>query len=394
MIKYEKQLLNALLDKYERSKSFIGTNQVTQRFTMKPETLFPKYKDDSEFDLYCAVNESIDHLEKQGYIEVKKHKNGVVQRVALIVTKLNDIYAYIDRNPKTDTVSELRNLLLHYKDANAILSAYCVRQLERLNENKSVEFFDDDLPGFEAALKVVSEIINVENEMFERDFSIKILGDSKAFEHVRSKVVSLLYEYGDFPEKETLLADLNIVKNPGHVYFKGAGTISICGQKIDFSKMDGDIAISSVMLKNIDSIKVLGSTVITIENLTTFNAFKCTDAFAIYLGGYHNTNRRNFIRKVYNQNPNKIFLHFGDIDAGGFYILEHLRKRTEINFSPYKMDAGTLKENLAFAKKLTENDKKRLAMLLDSEYEDTIRFMLDNDCKLEQEAMDLKEIGI
>ena len=29
-----------------------------------------------------------------------------------------------------------------------------------------------------------------------------------------------------------------------------------------------------------------------------------------------------------------------------------------------------------------------------SEYEDTIRFMLDNDCKLEQEAMDLKEIGI
>lgn len=394
MIKYEKQILNALLDKYERSKSFIGTNQVTQRFTIQPESLFPKYKDDSEFELYCAVNESIDHLEKQGYIEVKKYKNGVVQRVALIISKLNDIYAYIDRTPKTDTVSELRNILLHYKDANVILSAYCVRQLERLNLNKSVEFFDDDLPGFETALKVVSEITNVENEMFERDFSIKILSDSKAFEHVRSKVVSLLYEYGDFPEKETLLADLNIVKNPGHVYFKGAGTISICGQKIDFSKMDGDIAISSVMLKNIDSIEVLGSTVITIENLTTFNAFKCTDAFAIYLGGYHNTNRRNFIRRVYNQNSNKIFLHFGDIDAGGFYILEHLRKRTEINFSPYKMDAETLKENLAFAKKLTENDKKRLAMLLDSEYEDTIRFMLDNDCKLEQEAMDLKEIGI
>lgn len=394
MIKYEKQILNALLDKYERSKSFIGTNQVTQRFTIKPESLFPKYKDDSEFDLYCAVNESIDHLEKQGYIEVKKHKNGVVQRVALIVTKLNDIYVYIDRKPKTDTVSELRNLLLHYKDANAILSAYCVRQLERLDLNKPVEFFDDDLFAFEAVLKVVSEITNVENEMFERDFSIKILGDSKAFEQIRSKVVSLLYEYGDFPEKETLLADLNIVKNPGHVYFKGAGTISISGQKIDFSKMDGDIAISSVMLKSIDSIEVLGSTVITIENLTTFNAFKCTDAFAIYLGGYHNTNRRNFIKKVHNQNRDKIFLHFGDIDAGGFYILEHLRKRTKINFSPHKMDVETLKENLAFAKKLTENDKKRLTLLLDSEFEDTIRFMLDNDCKLEQEAMDLKEIGV
>ena len=394
MIKYEKQILNALLDKYEKSKSFIGTNQVTQHFTLKPESLFPKYKDDSEFELYRTVNESIDHLEKQGYIKVKKYKNGVVQRVALIITKLNDIYAYIDRKPKTDTVSELRNLLLHYKDANAILSAYCVRQLERLDLNKPVEFFDDDLSAFEATLKVVSEITKVENEMFERDFSIKILGDSKAFERIRSKVVSLLYEYGDFSEKETLLADLNIIKNPGHVYFKGAGTISICGQKIDFSKMDGDIAISSVMLKSIDSIEVLGSTVITIENLTTFNAFKCTDAVAIYLGGYHNTNRRKFLRKVHNQNHDKIFLHFGDIDAGGFYILEHLRKRTGINFSPYKMDVETLKENLAFTKKLTENDKKRLSLLLNSEFQDTLLFMLDNDCKLEQEAMDFSKIGI
>ena len=41
MNKYEKQILNELLDKYERSKSFIGTSQVTQRFTITPESLFP-----------------------------------------------------------------------------------------------------------------------------------------------------------------------------------------------------------------------------------------------------------------------------------------------------------------------------------------------------------------
>ena len=69
------------------------------------------------------------------------------------------------------------------------------------------------------------------------------MGDSKAFEKVRSKVISLLYEYGDFPDRDTLLADLNIVKNPGHVYFKGKGKITVCGQEIDFSKVTGDIAI-------------------------------------------------------------------------------------------------------------------------------------------------------
>ena len=50
MTKYEKQILNVLLDKYEGSKSFIGTNQVNQSFTCKVAQMFPKYKDDSEYE--------------------------------------------------------------------------------------------------------------------------------------------------------------------------------------------------------------------------------------------------------------------------------------------------------------------------------------------------------
>ncbi len=87
-------------------------------------------------------------------------------------------------------------------------------------------------------------------------------------------------------------------------------------------------------------------------------------------------------------------MHFGDIDAGGFYILQHLRDRTGIAFFPYCMDAKTLKENFQYVKKLTENDKKRLTALADTEFGETIEFMLKNNCKLEQEAMDLMEIGI
>ena len=394
MTKYEKQILNVLIDKYESSKSFIGTNQVNQSFTCKVEQLIPKYKDDSEYDLFCAVNESIDVLVAEGFVITKKLKNGVVQSVTLIVDAIEKVYIYLGRAPKSDTVNDLKRLLNLYKDDNDILHSYCNHQLDRLAANKSVEFFDDDLDVYESILKVISKIIEVKCETFERDFSIQVLGDSKAFEKVRSKVVSLLYEYGDFPDKDMLLADLNIVKNPGHVYFKGKGKITVCGQEIDFSKMTGDMAISSEMLKNVDDITVLGDVVVTIENLTTFNAFKCENSFAIYLGGYHNTSRRNFIKKVYGQNPDKQYLHFGDIDAGGFYILQHLRNKTGIAFVPYCMDVKTLKENLQYTKKLTENDKKRLVALADAEFGETVEFMLENNCKLEQEAMDLMEIGI
>ena len=390
MTKYEKQILNVLLDKYEGSKSFIGTNQVNQSFTCKVAQMFSKYKDDSEYELFCDINEAVDTLVTQGFVTAKKLKSGVVQSVTLSLDAINGAYEYLGRTPKSDTVSDLKKILLLYKDRNAILSAYCSRQLERLAENKSVEFFDDDFDIYESILKIVSKITEVKNETFERDFSIQVLGDSKAFEKIRSKVVSFLYEYGDFPDKETLLADLNIVKNPGHVYFKGKGKLTICGQQIDFSKMPGDMAISSEMLKNVDSVTVFGDVVITIENLTTFNAFNCEKSFAIYLGGYHNTSRRNFIKKVYEQNSDKQYLHFGDIDAGGIHILKHLRAKTNIQFLPYKMDIETLSANMGSWKKLTENDIKRLRKIEDKEFQGLIDYMLSNNCKLEQEAIDWK----
>ena len=394
MTKYGKEILNRLIDKYEGSKSFIGTNQVNQSFSCKVAQLFPKYSDDSEYDLFCEVNEGISLLEAERFVTVKRLRNGVAQSVSLNVDMLWKAYEYLARTPKSDTVGELKKVLNSYRDSNEILARYCKSQSERLAVNKAVEHFDDDLDTYEAILKVISKITEVKTETFERDFSVQVLGDSKAFEKIRSKVVSILYEYGDFPDKDTILSDLNIVKNPGHVYFKGKGKIKVCGQEIDFSKMTGDMAISSEMLKNVDDVAVLGEIVITIENLTTFNAFRCDNSFAIYLGGYHNTIRRNFIKKVYDQNPDKLYFHFGDIDAGGFFILQHLRDRTGIAFVPYCMDMKTLKANIKYSKKLTENDKKRLGGMLDSEFNETIKFMLENNCKLEQEAMDLANIGI
>ena len=131
-----------------------------------------------------------------------------------------------------------------------------------------------------------------------------------------------------------------------------------------------------------------GNKVITIENLTIFNAFCDKDFFAVYLGGYHNHNRGEFICKMYSRNPHAEYYHFGDIDAGGFYILLHLKKKTGILFKPYKIDILILQENISKTKKLTDNDIVRLKNLLESEFKETINFMLENDCKLEQENLD------
>ena len=388
MTNYEKVILNDLLDRYERSKSFTGENKVNQRFTVKLAKLFPKYDDAAEYELFQAVSAAVSALAKQKLITVKCRKNGEADSVELNIQALEPIYTALGRKAKADIHDALRSILTHYRNQNEVLSAYCETQLERISQNKTVEFFDHNLQEYENILKAVSQIMDIQEETYMRDFSIRVFGDSKAFEKIRSKVIRLLFRYGDFPEEESILEDLNIVRNPGHVYLKGGGTVTVAGQKIDLSVLNGDIAFSSDLLKQVEKIHVTGNRVITIENLTSFHAFSEPETLAVYLGGYHNTHRRNLIRMIYAQNPKAACFHYGDIDAGGFYILLHLRKKTGVSFQPYHMDIATLEQYSQFTKPLTEHDKSRLKKLQSGEFGETVTYMLEHNCKLEQEALD------
>lgn len=389
MTNYKEIILNLLLDKYERSKSFTGDNKVEQRFSVKIAALFPKYGDEAEYDLFNALNEAVIALSEMDFVSFQCKKNGVIENVSLKFTRLYDAYAYLTRTPKAETNRNLIGLLEQYDGKSDLLTRFCTVQKERIAKNKKAEYFDGDIAEYEKLLKAVSMIFDVAEETFIRDFSIRVFGDSKSFEAIKGKVKRLLFQYGDFPDEETVLEDLNIVKNPGHIYMKGSALIQISGQTIDLSKLNGDIAISSALLPDIERIIVTGKRVLTIENLTSFHAFSEKDTFAVYLGGYHNTHRRRFIQQLFKDNPTAIYYHFGDIDAGGFYILLHLRNKTGVPFSPYHMDIPTLQQYRDYTKPLTESDVKRLKKLADTEFSDTINYMLTNNCKLEQEAMDI-----
>ncbi|MCI5622346.1 Wadjet anti-phage system protein JetD domain-containing protein [Anaerostipes sp.] len=84
------------------------------------------------------------------------------------------------------------------------------------------------------------------------------------------------------------------------------------------------------------------------------------------------------------------YLHFGDIDAGGYEIYENLCRKTGIPFGMYFMNLETLQKYESYARQLTENDKKRLKKLLekqDCEYRDVLKYMLEKNIKLEQECI-------
>ena len=72
--KIQKTTIDRLLDRYEKSKTFLGTNQVNQKFSVSVGKLFPKYCDDAEYDFFCDVNEALQELEKQELVLLQKKR--------------------------------------------------------------------------------------------------------------------------------------------------------------------------------------------------------------------------------------------------------------------------------------------------------------------------------
>ena len=205
MTNYKEIILDLLLDKYERSKSFTGDNKVEQRFSVKIATLFPKYGDEAEYDLFNALNEAVFALSEMDFVSFQCKKNGVIENVSLKFTRLYDAYAYLTRTPKAETNRKLIDLLEQYDGKNDLLTRFCTVQKERIAKNKKAEYFYGDIAEYEKLLKAVGMIFDVAEETFIRDFSVRVFGDSKSFEEIKGKVKRLLFQYGDFPDEVTVL---------------------------------------------------------------------------------------------------------------------------------------------------------------------------------------------
>ena len=112
------------------------------------------------------------------------------------------------------------------------------------------------------------------------------------------------------------------------------------------------------------------------------------------MGGYATRSQRDFLKKIYYDNPSLTYRHFGDIDAGGLYIHEHLCRVTGIPFQMHLMSRAEL-EDVRFQSclcSLSDNDRLRLESLEKQEvYRDLTEYMLERGVKLEQEIVSYYE---
>lgn len=401
-MRYEKEILTDLAEHYRRSKKDSGDNKTHRRTQAKPERFYKKYRaNDGDFEEISKLNQAVEDLTKAGFIYSEKETFGTqIQCIYLVDEKIRDVeryladkYGYVSKDMQ---MARLQALVEKYKDASPICEKECMRLTEYLKTRKVPKNLDilDDI------LKAVAFIEKNREDLYMREASMQVYGDSKFLENetLLSSVCGILRRYGkrdlaDKEMKDEILSEYHITKEPQKLCIKGKAVLCVSGKKTDISGFSGGVEFSASDLARIQWVKLLAPKFMTIENRTSYLRYQQEDVVTFYLGGYADRYQRDFVKLVYASNASTRYLHFGDMDAGGFWIHHNLCEATGVKFELFGMSVEELKDRAysSCLHGLTENDRARLRELKEMEpYREVISYMLEHGVKLEQEIVSLE----
>ena len=408
MKRYDEYILSQLLDKYENSLLYEGKNQknVTISFPVTKTTL-PDYYDETSLKA-DAVHDQLLQLSEEGLVTLRWDKNRpghILTSCVLTVENVGKAYDFLGRTGKREKIARAEALCKELLSVESYADTGVLRNfISYLKEQLSAGRFPkqylepENTERLRDTVGLVYAILTNESSCYLREFSVKVFRDSKVFEKELSGACAVIRRFSDTEEfndltDEELLSEFGIMKNPSHIFMKGSGDFRIGESRICLSSFPEGIAVSGNDAEKIMWDKNPQITkMVTIENLTSFYRWNPEQGeVSIYLGGYHNRSKREFIQKLHAAFPQAEPFHFGDIDCGGFRIWKDLCIKTGIGFQTLHMDPATYIAYSSFGKSLSENDRKTLKLMAEDPYfkEQIPLFqqMLLTGIKLEQEAI-------
>ena len=411
---YKEIILNKLLDKFEKSKSY--TEDVNRRIILKLENL--KQYDIQKYEEKMLFHEVVKTLKNKGIIDFKWEKfeeENIMEEIWLIKENIDQAYSEINReNPKQNYKEILKGLdETNFQQKWIKIFTEEMKQYMEKYEKENSLLPKRKYKEIIIALQEIDKMQSTDKTMavLKRIFSIRCYNNSKIFEkEIEKNVVRIIKKYYtddnlDISElnDDELLAEIGIVRYPEILEFCGNMKCILKGKQLDFTDVTIGNYINSYTVLNMENVELIGvNKVIFIENKTNYISYienKKSDEFVIYHGGVYSPIKGEFFKKIYEAVKKKlesktsetIFYHWSDIDIGGFSIFTRLRDNIIKELIPFKMDKATLIEYKNSWQYFGEEYKNRLSKLKDlPRYEcfyDLIDFMLENNVRLEQESI-------
>lgn len=393
---YKKVIIEKLLKKY--NNRLAKNTNTTRRVILKPTEIYKNYVDNNADILEKQnFNEAVETLLSIHVITVDYLKFSTdIEKIYLCEDKMDVIYEWLRAEygitPQSAIIEGAKTLLEKYSCDGKAMESYCNKIYLQLEDPRT----ELDLSSLEANLKMLYFMETNESDLYVREASMLVYGDSKWFEDNNyNEICNITREALNMPEQEherndAILANYHITPMEQEIFIKGNWKLEWEDCTLEIGKLKGGVSINSGDIECVKRVMVDAEKIMTIENKTSYQRTNDSNIATIYLGGYATRYQTIFLQKVIRDNPKTVYCHFGDIDVGGFLIHRHLCNVTGMQFELYSMGIKELTDK-RFAKclkGLTDNDHRRMQLLLSEEpYVQTVGYMKEHNVKLEQEIV-------
>lgn len=411
-------LLSTLIQKYENKNDYGKDKKNHQRISMRVSTKnFPLYFHDSESKYRIELNQEALDLQSKKYIEIKwvRFSEGEeIQTIYLNEDTLSDCYQALGIQSKADKYHNIRQLVekfavscpeplqVFYGNVLECLKSY--QSLPSVIDMDSIDNTNNNLLGLNSLLQ------ERDYEIPRRKWSIQLYNDSKKWEKIESKIVSVVkkYVYKDMEmDDKEILIEWGIVDNPQLIYIYGPITFYHQNHIIDLSLFTNSFGLDTNFIEAAVITELKTEAVVTVENLTSYYEYidyvktKQLNYTVIYLGGFHNSIRRLLLLKIVEfmkkKQMNITFYHWGDIDLGGMRIWKHLSDKINIPITPLFMGVEMYTTHVLYGKPIeTKTYIKSLEKLLDNRsfdiFHEVIQLIIEYGKTIEQEIITLLRI--
>lgn len=187
-----------------------------------------------------------------------------------------------------------------------------------------------------------------------RTFSAKFLGDSKIMENLSDRFMAVWNRFNstDHLNSRDLYESLGLTKHPPAMLFKGPLKIHFSDSVLDISQVPSFVGVPPDLIDALSLSKPPEGLdyVLTVENLASFNRH-CREiddhgaGITIFSSGFLNPTAATVLRMLDTKLPATVkFFHWGDIDAGGLNIYQHIFDSVIRFVYPHLMNETTLKQ--------------------------------------------------
>lgn len=369
-----------------------------RRIILKPTEIYKDYKKNNADILRKQhFGDAVSELKSMGVITAECLKfSEDIEKIYLCEEKMDTIYEWLEDVygvvPQSSIVKKIKKIMETYVCAGEAAQKYRDSILAQTEDPRKI--FDPE--RIDANMKMLCFLENNTEELYLREASILVYGDSKWFEsHNCDEVCAWLRNFAgmsgeEYERNDAVLAHYHIIPAEQEIFIKGDWKIAWEQYVLETDRFPGGIAIASKDVRSIRRITVNASNLLTVENKTSYQRLKNHNMAMMYLGGFASRPQIEFLKKVIRDNPDIMYQHFGDIDIGGFLIHRHLCKKTSAAFGLYCMGVRQLSDERfqGCLKALTENDLARLKGLKeDAAYREVLEYMEKYGVKLEQEIV-------